>query len=378
MKVTGIQVALLGMAVWFSTTLPIPIYAEDGDALLSTLQQGIQAAERALLNLRVDGTCRVERWNQQQQKWEVTNERSVTAWYDGMPGGKIRIDVHKSRAAWRDGPVPFLEESYGLAWNGHMGQKLVTETGSPDDPVRALSGEITSTLSPALRSECATGWAQSLYGVFEPYGGRLSVAFVHASRGLVELRTAETTYNRIKCVQLQYFIQRKLVHTWYIDPARNYALVGGQTIAGDGVTFNRTVDALAEPASGVYYPSKAHLDIRAADGSNYEQSTFEATRIVANDPSFSDDVFTIKWPVGTTVEDKIAKNVFVAGKGEAKPEVPEQRPQLEPAPAVQSAAPTGSGHQRSADRLRVVAFVIGALAVLALVMIGAVRLSRRK
>lgn len=376
MNVTGAQVALLGMGVWLWTILPPPVHAEDGDALLSAIQQGIEAAEKALLNLRVDGICRVERWNQQQQKWEVTNERSVTAWYDGMPGGKVRIEVHKSRAAWKEGAAPFLEESYALAWNGQRLQKLVTKTGPPDDPLLALSGEITASLSPALRSECATGWQHSLYGIFEPYGGRLSLAFVHASRELVDLRTAETTYNGMKCIQLQYFIQSKLVHTWYIDPTRNYALLGAQTIAGDGVTFHRSVDALAEPAPGVYYPKKAHTDIRAADGSNYEQSTFEATRIVANDPNFSEDVFTLNWPVGTKVEDRVGKKTFIVGsEQQEQPALQATRP-TQSIPAA-SASTVWSQH-RAGNKVRMWVIVAGVVAASAAAATGAVCMRRRK
>ena len=87
-------------------------------------------------------------------------------------------------------------------------------------------------------------------------------------------------------------------------------------IAGDGAVFGWTVDKLAEPLPGLYYPSVVHSHVQSSTGQPKERATYLATVVVMNDPKFSSDIFTIDWPPGTTVEDHIANRIFtVAGDG---------------------------------------------------------------
>ena len=71
-----------------------------------------------------------------------------------------------------------------------------------------------------------------------------------------------------------------------------------------------TVQKLVEAGPGVYYPAKATWLTKYASGQPLHKRIYEASAVVANDPKFSDDIFTIKWPPGTTVYDDTSRTSF--------------------------------------------------------------------
>jgi hypothetical protein len=95
----------------------------------------------------------------------------------------------------------------------------------------------------------------------------------------------------------------------YFDPSRGYAILFHEEY---GVLT--TVDELSEPAPGVFYPRKATCEVRSNTGAPEHKTLYEASAVVANDPNFSDDIFTINWPISTRVEDRINGSQFTVGQ----------------------------------------------------------------
>jgi hypothetical protein len=352
-----------------ATLLSWPSQGQDADLLLDKLKHGIEENEKKLLNVRVDGTCYAERLNETTRQWELALDDSVTAWYEGVPRGKRRIEHHKTVSSWKNGAAPFLEEAFNVAYNGRNTQTLWTRSGPLKNPSSRLHGDIVGGMDWAFMGEFATGWRYSLYGAFEE-SGRLSTVF-RLRRNM--LRAQEVKFNGVACIKFEVVLPNGVpVTVCYFDPARGYALLEYERGRGDGVVVEkRLIDSLVEPAPEVYYPSKARTERMTDAGTVRERESYEASAVVANDPSFSDDLFTIKWPPKTRVRDLIATNTFVVPEA-GQPERPVSEKTQDRVPlAVSPARPDGG-------RSRVWAVVVGVGIVAVLVIVPISCLRRKK
>jgi hypothetical protein len=134
-----------------------------------------------------------------------------------------------------------------------------------------------------------------------------------------KLRVTESTLNNVRCIQLVE--DGTYATTWYFDPARNYAILGCELSQTNGLVLARwIVDKLLEPVPGVYYPVKVSSYGSTQTGEPAWRATYEASKVVANDPNFSDDIFTIEWPEGTVVQDKVSGTRFTVGASAAETE----------------------------------------------------------
>jgi hypothetical protein len=359
---------------------------------IEELKQGILGSEARLVNLQVDGWCQVEHWNMETRKWDFQGERHVTAFYEGIPLGRVRVDVHKSVTVWGSGSAPYSQDTYTCVYDGRVLQFLNTRSGSPTDPVLTPFGEIKRGQPSILRSDCGTGWTDSLFGALDEAGQRLSDVFKHAERGLAAIRTKQMVFNGVPCVQLEYLIHGALVNKWYIDPKRGYGLLGGERATGTGIVFQTWIaDELLESAPGIYYPAKITTVSLSPDGHPLERSKYEAKSILVNDPNFSDGIFVIKWPPGTKVEDRIANKTFtIAGDEqavtrEASQQVAEARVEIaSPSVSAQSKSrevanpATVSTHALTPRRHILWGIITGIAACVVLLVIIGVRLSGRK
>jgi hypothetical protein len=306
--------AVIVLLIWIASC-GMPTRAANTEALLQALQNALEQGESKLQNLRLEGTCHSEMWNEQAQKWEYAGEASVTARYLIKPKFEARIDFHERVTRWENGQAPFGVDSYTVSYNGRLDQTLYTKKGSPEKPFLSPRGEIKSERSQSLDSECATGWAYSLWGAAEPTGLRepLSIVFSPSIRQAVQLQAKEATWNATKCIELEYLL-RGLRVSWYFDPARDYALVGGERAINGQVIQNWTVHKFLEPEAGLHYPGMVKSSAWLPNGIAQSRSVYEASAVVVNDPNFRDDIFTIQWPVGTVVHDKISGITFTVGQ----------------------------------------------------------------
>ncbi|MBN2584818.1 MAG: hypothetical protein JXL80_17270 [Planctomycetes bacterium] len=280
-----------------------PCFAETDPATVATLRQGIGHAERQLRNLRVEGTGRTETWNADQGAWEYGGESAATVWYTGIPGSKARVDYRKQVCRWIDGPEPFSEDSFSAAFNGRVGQVLYTRQGSRTRPVTVLEGTITGErpMYIAAGAGLVSQWNFSLYGFLDREGERVSVIFDEKGK---ELDVENRVFNDTPVIELA-ISKGKAASKLYLDPARNYALIGYEVVNANGVVVERRlVNELRECAPGIYYPVKSTRELYEDSGVPRSRTRYEATAVVVNDPGFNENVFSITWPPGTYVVDQ--------------------------------------------------------------------------
>jgi hypothetical protein len=361
-------------AVAIASALCWACHGEQLDPLLEKLRVGVERSENKLLNVRIEGTCVVEHPTKEAQRWETVQQDTVTAWYEGRPRGRRRIEHHKLVRSWADGRAPFLEEAFTTVFDGRLKQTLYTRSGPLNEARSDLRGDIEGKMDKAFMYECATGWDYSLWGAFESSGtGRLSSIF---RRPVDQLRAQETSFNGTPCVRLQWLPAGVPFLTCDLDPARNYALLHCERAGGIGqVVMKWVVESFIEAAPGVYYPSKATKEFLSDDGNVEERISYEASSAVANDPNFSDDLFTLKWPKGTRVRDLVTSNTFVVTRDE-----------VQARQKVEQAQPTAANRELTspADPARhkgmsgIVGIVAGIVCGSAVALVGAACFIRRK
>ena len=276
---------------------------------VGSLVQIIAASESQLSNLKVTARQVQMHWDESLGQWKDSGDASFTMWLDGTPAGKMRIDFQHRRSLWIDGPKPFATDSVVHAYNGQVGQVL---DRVPDNVLlKYKNAHPRGTISPDRPNmsvaDCGSGWIASLYGVEENRKMHLSelielVRSMTNSTGFTIAYTnylaspyyiaftnnvvstncivstnfiLSTNYNGIACVQLtseEYPIRidrvlsphsntqvwglAKIRTDWFLDPSRNYALLGCKIVMPRS-SSECVVEELIEPAPGVFYPKKA-------------------------------------------------------------------------------------------------------------------------
>jgi hypothetical protein len=305
------RAGFLGLVIVSQVALLTPTNSEDVEALLQKLRRGIEENEGKLQNLRVEGGCQRATWNEQAQKWDYSGEESVTAWYLPAATGKVRIDTHEFVAPLEDGAEPFVVETFTRAYDGYINQTLFTKRGSPLSQVFSPVGELSAKRFLGFVNNPSTGWGYSIYGAGELIGApTLSILYTW----LGKLLATETNFNGASCIKLQWRIKTQSM-TWYFDPSRNYALIGGERVKDGLIRESWTAERLLEPEPGIYYPvAVKSFSLYSASGQPKYRCQFGATDVIVNDPNFSNDIFTIRWPKGTLVRDKILGMTYTVGQ----------------------------------------------------------------
>lgn len=195
-----------------------------------------------------------------------------------------------------------------------VGQALSLEEGDADNPAKTLEGRITADPSFYLHGTAfASGWSSSLYGYANRRGKRLSHYLEAAKENAqVQYLISAIRFDNIDSIKL--VVEKKtpggMRETWYFDPSREYAIFFYE----NSTTREQTkVDGLIESAPGVFYPNKATCEKKSKTGATESSLLYETSAVVANDSNFNDDIFKIKWPVGTTVTDEISGTTFTVG-----------------------------------------------------------------
>ncbi len=296
---------------------PVHATAEQPQISLNELKEHIMDNENKLLNLRVDGRRHTEVWDSASNEWKYSGEAEVTAWFINAPGSKFRVDCHKEVGPWTGGTAPFAESMYSKAYNGRAGQRLTLKAGDPDS--KPFSDGLVTDERPEITAGGAftSGWELSLYGWGDRNGYRLSDVIASSEKRLTSgggtLSVQNARFNAKQCVQLIIDDSRR--QTFYFDPEHGYALIGYKRSTLDGVIMNKVViEKILEPVPGVYYPGRATRSLFKASGEPREKAIYEASNVVVNDPSFDEEIFTIKWPPGTRVTDEIANFSFTVAK----------------------------------------------------------------
>jgi len=282
------------------------------------LIEGVAASEGKLLNVRIEAVFSSETWDREKQLWEDAGGGKVSAWYPGVPGSKKRIELRERRLRWVNGRAPFSEDTFTVAYDGRASRTLYMKMGPSAAPDTTLRGTVEAKRPFfGVEDSFGTGWGISIYGIGDQVGQRFSEQLrkIRQSKD-VTLSLTNARLGDTECICVTGRIEGHVRRTWFLDPARGFALLKTEDFAADGtLRRQRVVEALLEPAPGIFYPGKAS-DCAWRNGEPWVRSTYQGSAIVVNDPQFTDDVYTIRWPNGTIVHDMIADVVFTVGQSE--------------------------------------------------------------
>jgi len=275
---------------------------------LDNLKNIILEAENKLANVRIDCEYIAETWDKNNNKWDFAGESIATGWFPNIPGSKFRIDYQKQVLPWEDGPAPFSEEKYIVTYNGRVTQTLHEKTGAQGNPIEEHRGTIRSERhNISAIGAMATGWEFSIYGYGDRYGKRFSELFFGENdRALSLLSLEKSKYVGRECLVLVVtspISSATITSKHYFDISKNYTLRGYEYMDKNGEIQRRvSVEEIKEIAPGIYYPTKA-TKIQYIRGEPFVKSQYKGKNIIVNDPEFSDDIFSIKWPDGTYIYD---------------------------------------------------------------------------
>lgn len=320
---------------------------------LKTVAQIMREVEDALLNVRIDSNSWVEHGPSSSGPWERTPVcASTTAFFGKISSSRVRIDFHKSVLEWKDGAAPYLEESYSVSFDGVQGRRKAISSSYSGKSFDRHSGRILPEepiqLTGASWDNKMTGVYASLFFHFrnlpKPFPTRLSTHFEAAADPnyyLGILAAADPKYLNVKlnvkpavkfqvvleelrgiqCIKMAY-IGDSLLEQWWFDPNRGFALLRYDDLRRDQdgneqVKSSINVTKLEEVAEDVWWPMEAYfVHCPYETDKPWERIVYQASNVTANDPNFDDSVFTVPFPKGYTVDDKIAGRKYVVGQEE--------------------------------------------------------------
>jgi hypothetical protein len=278
--------------------------------LLGQLRRGLELNQRKVSTIKIDCTFRWEKWDVASKSWQYAGDVALTAWYDGIPGGKARIDFNHATRPWQQGAGPFSWDVSDYAFDGKVDRWLQTEIGTPQQPTKIQPhGQMAARRGSFCNYDTLeSGWEICIYG---------GVNGLIASQALtdpnVHYEAEMAKFAGRDCIKLTKTAPD--AGSAFFDPARGYAFLGKEGYKAGQLIYRTTILKLSEPAPGIFYPSKALVEfnyplVQGDPPGTRSRGTFQATSIVVNDTDFDSDIFSIPWPPGAAVYNRDTHQVI--------------------------------------------------------------------
>jgi len=318
---------LLVVAFLFITGSAEIVFAEENARFLSAselknIAGRIERAESGIKNIKIESEAWVETkasLSDPCESWERTLRYvSSTAWLEGHAGRRARVDVHREMRPWQDGLSAYYEGSYSIGFDGFQGRyaRHTKVYGGKKSFVK--EGMIVAEAPAALKSQWSrkfTGAAFSLNFIFENREYAISDLFRWADDPITAVPTSFQfiiePYDSIECIRIASKGTKRFRKSWWLDPSRGYALIGYEyvDILEDGSEKIRDrikVKKLKKVAEAVWWPMEAEQISRSYEqGEPWQRFVYHAGEVVANDPNFDEKIFTVDFPEGYLIYDRI-------------------------------------------------------------------------
>jgi hypothetical protein len=314
-------ITVLVMMVWVSR----PVFGETEKEISSQEVEAIipqiEAAEKGLHNIKVDAESWVEERALPSDPWQRTPTYfSCTAWMDGQFKGKVRMDVHKEVLKWRDGAAPYAGRSYTVGFDG-TNTKFVERTAGPSDKqFPKKEGQV----SPGMRGFMGSciGWrfTTNFFSNENEAATSFSQFFRLAiSPEAIAAKAFEFVYEEkddVLCLKFSPKPAEWSRQSWWFDPNRGFALMAylyANKIDGvEHVISDIRVNKLQEIAPGVWWPIEATEESGPREPNGpYKKIVYRALKVIANDPNFNENIFTLTFPKGYRVDDKVTGKKYI-------------------------------------------------------------------
>lgn len=301
------------LCLYFSCVLVL--YAQSVPSI-EEICDAVSAQESKLRNLKVESRLYIETYDETQNQWVKTGEETVcTAWYNGLPGSKARVDVHSEIASSSNEQVPLIQNSYTTSFNGKYGTLIEYSSGIPGKEKTISSADLVpespANLHSAFMSKC-TGASFSLFLRLNENGKLFSDLLKECIPSDSGIKISQEKFENVNCIRITGGDLAGDHESYWLDPSRGYALIGYRLINGGVVRQSITVSKLIEAGPNIWYPTETTY----MESSRHGQLRFQyhAQNVTANDPAFDDAVFTPELPDDYTIHDKIVGVVYKTSK----------------------------------------------------------------
>ncbi|MDD5063670.1 MAG: hypothetical protein PHQ35_02775 [Phycisphaerae bacterium] len=275
---------------------------------LKELAPLIKVAERKPQNIKIDAESWVETkadFYDPCEPWLRTPiYKSYTTWVDGGPKGKVRVDMHREVTKWINGSAPYGEEIYSMSFDGQHGRYVQAKKGEilPDKPKR-------------IGYDAGTHWSLPFFdGEIYKFSKCFELASDPNSEAATELEFTFEEFEGAECIKIR---SRLYDVTYWLDPSHGFALRGYKSIAKYPDNHEELiklvkVTKLKEVSHGVWWPVEVVTVSKPyQDGEPWRRFVYRASNVVANNPNFDESIFTVPFPKGYRVEDKITGKNYV-------------------------------------------------------------------
>jgi len=305
---------------------------------VNALIPAIEAAEEGpfFLNLKVESETWVETKANLSDPCELWKRTpiyvSCTAWLDGRPRGKARVDVNKEVLEWRDGAAPYAESSYSVGFDGQYGRIVHHTRGHSGKQFRMKEGKLLADSPKQLRDNylgSCTGARFSFQFFFSDEDKDMGRTFSRLFRASISPAALEAKafevaleeFGGVECIKFGSGEQNWGARiSYWLDPARGFALLGHDNISiredgSERVSTRIRVTKLKEVAEGVWWPVEVSSVSRPSmPGKPWRRFVYRASNVVANDPNFDESVFTVPFPDGYLIDDKVNGRKYKVGQ----------------------------------------------------------------
>jgi len=306
--------------------------------------QSMRAVEDALLNVRIDSNCWVERRPSSSGPWERTPLCwSTTAYYGKISSNQARIDFHKDVVRWENGAAPYLQTSHSISFDGVQCRRKEISSSYSGKTFAIHSGRILpKALALGRLRGCSrvTGVKASMffynYGIPEPFPKRFSANFLaiaDPNSFLAALAAADPEYSCIKPIEAKVVLEEfrgiqcikvasigdSFRSVSWLDPNRGFALLRFDNFREDQDGIERlessiNVTKLEQVAENIWWPMEAYFV-----SSPRKRFVYRASDIVANDPNFDESIFTVSFPDGYLIDDQVTGRKYTTGENTEVP-----------------------------------------------------------
>jgi hypothetical protein len=272
----------------------------------------LTAAEHTIQNLKIEGfSCAIQTKTSAAAEWTDTGQTiRGNAWYNGSSRSKFRINCTCTDLQEKG---PLVESISQYSWNGSESRFLRIREGAIGHPADIGTARIGSDLPQPLSGDGfyqiyygGAGYSLNFYSVSRSKSFLLSAALASAPKTAPPTISWDNAFGTdLLCV---WFNTTRHFVGWWLDPGHGYALrrLRSSWFAKDGTlvgTQDMEVPQIADAGGGIWLATRGTWE--ESSPKYFRRLTFEAKRIIANDPAFDEGIFTAPIPPHYLVDDQI-------------------------------------------------------------------------
>jgi hypothetical protein len=251
-----------------------------------------RAAIRAVTFTAISTT---EQWNAARGQWQFLDRYEGAILIDATQPRAAKASVirhtHVDPLTGQTTTESFIE-SYapGQRWEDQAIRRLYTPPHSLSKAVHKPGGYFQSASLLARDFSLPLMWSDGAgFEITMPLFGDLLLSFSGVAIDVREV-DCDLGHHLLDFTTSSAFADREIRHVthWLFDPARAYTLLAVYSTQNDRLFNQHVVDELAEPAPGVFFPTKAHT-LTSYPDQPPTRTAFSATNIILNPPTTPTD-----------------------------------------------------------------------------------------